>query len=71
MRSGVDAERSTSRYWHRIEAQMLAQPAQQVRAAGAAAADEHRDANRRRVQGREHAAFELGTGDGHDALTES
>ena len=50
---------------------MLAQPAQQVGAAGAAAADEHGNANRRRVEGREHAAFELGTGDGHEALTES
>ena len=50
---------------------MLAQPAQQVSAPGAAAPDEHGNPNRRRFEGREHAAFELGTGDGHEALTES
>jgi len=42
-----------------------------VGTACAAAADEHGNSNRRRLEGGEHAAFELGTGNGHEAVTDS
>ena len=52
-----------------IGAEPLSEPAQQVRASRAAAADEDRNARRRRVQRRQDAPFELRAGDRHhDAL---